>query len=190
MDCVLLGWPEDGPTLELDHREFAYAGRFRVANTGKAVALAEDAEAEDWCNEDRAPDDTDNILAATAFNKDRSDAGTLKIRTVTVRRDCRGEGIGPDLLTFTRERGLERDYERVVISVNNPFAYEAAVRAGFGYTGEETGIAEVVMAWPVPEWGKENSDDRYEAGLRRFRDRDLEPAEERFLDRKLGETGE
>jgi GNAT superfamily N-acetyltransferase len=164
MECALLGWPDDGPTLELDHREFAYAGRFRVASTGKAVAREDDA-----------------ILAATAFNEDRSDPSTLKIRTVTVRRESRGEGIGPELLRYTRERASGRGYDRVVIAVNNPFAYEAAVRAGFGYTGEETGIAEVVLAWPAPEG------DRYVEGLRRFRERDLEPVEEEFLDRTLSE---
>jgi hypothetical protein len=65
-----------------------------------------------------------------------------------------------------------------VIAVNNPFAYVAAVKAGFGYTGEETGIAELVMAWPS------HSEDRYEAGLGRFEDRDLDRAAERFLRRK------
>lgn len=164
MECALLGWPGDGPKLALDHREFAYAGRFRVASTGKAVAREDDA-----------------IVAATAFNEDRSDPGTLKIRTVTVRRDRRGEGIGPDLLAFTRDRAAERGYDRVVIAVNNPFAYDAAVRAGFGYTGEETGIAEVVLAWPAPD------QDRYVEGLRRFRERDLESVEANFLDRKLAE---
>lgn len=165
MECVLLGWPADGPELALDHREFAYAGRFRVGSTGKAVVREDD-----------------EILAASAFNEDRSDASTLKIRTVTVRRDRRGEGIGPALLRFTRERATERGYERVVIAVNNPFAYEAAARAGFGYTGEETGIAEVVLAWPAPD------EARYVEGLNHFRERDLDESEEAFIDRKLSEV--
>jgi len=162
MEYRLLGWPADGPTLELDHRQFAYAGRFRVASTGKAIAR-----------------DRGDIVGATAFNEDRSDGRTAKIRTVSVRRDRRGEGIGPELLSFTAERVADDGYDRVEIAVNNPYAYEAAVRAGFGYTGEETGIAEVVLAWPSP------AGDRYEDGLNCFRDRDLDPEERAFLDRRL-----
>jgi len=162
MECVLLGWPEDGPTLELDHCRFAYAGRFRVGNTGKA-AVREGAA----------------VLAATAFNEDRSDASTLKIRTVTVRRDRRGEGIGPEILSYTRERASERGYDRVVVAVNNPFAYEATTRAGFGYTGEGTGVAELVMAWPPP------GEDRYVDGLERYLERDLDGAQAAFVERML-----
>ena len=38
MEYVVLGWPSDGPTLRLDYRQFAYAGKFVMSNTGKAVA--------------------------------------------------------------------------------------------------------------------------------------------------------
>ena len=37
MEFALLGWPEDGHSLRLDYREFAYAGKFVMTSTGKAV---------------------------------------------------------------------------------------------------------------------------------------------------------
>jgi GNAT superfamily N-acetyltransferase len=162
MELELLGWPSDGPTLRLDHRRFSYAGKFVMSATGKAVAR-EDGE----------------LVGAVAFNEDRTDATTLWLRYVTVRADCRGEGIGPSLLEFVRDRALERGYERVRIAVNNPFAYEACYRAGFGYTGRRTGIAELVLEHPV-----ERSTERYQEGLDEFRERDLSADEESFLARK------
>lgn len=164
MNFEVLGWPPDGPTLDLDHREFAYAGKFVMSGTGKAVAR------------------DDRIVAAVAFNEDRTDAGRLQLRYVTVREDRRGEGIGPRLLRFTAERGRERGYADVRIAANNPFAYEACYRAGFGFTGEETGVAELVLAY------RPAADDRprYQAGLDRYRDRDLSGVEQRFLDAYRG----
>jgi GNAT superfamily N-acetyltransferase len=160
MEFDLLGWPADGPTLELDYRRFSYAGKFVMSSTGKTVAR-----------------ENGSIVGAVAFNEDRTDVDTLWLRYVTVRKDRRGEGIGPRLLAFTRERASDRGYETVRIAVNNPFAYEAAYRAGFGFTGETTGIAELVLAWP-----DERSSARYRAGLDRYRERDLSPEEESFLD--------
>lgn len=162
MELELLGWPPDGPTLRLDHRRFSYAGKFVMSATGKAVAR-EDGE----------------LLGAVAFNEDRTDASALWLRYVTVRSDRRGEGIGPRLLAFVRDRARDRGYERVRIAVNNPFAYEACYRAGFGYTGRQTGIAELVLEHP-----DERSPECYREGLDEFRERDLSADEEAFLDRK------
>lgn len=158
MDFAVLGWPPDGPTLDLDYRQFSYAGKFVMSSTGKAVARADD------------------VVAATAFNADRTDEDRLWIRYVTVRGDRRREGIGPQLLRFTAERARQRGYAEVAIAVNNPFAYEAAYRGGFAFTGDETGIAELVCTY-----GGERSRDRYRQGLEIFRDRDLSGAEESFL---------
>jgi GNAT superfamily N-acetyltransferase len=160
MEYRLLGWPADGPTLDLDHREFSYAGKFVMSSTGKLVA--------------RAPatgDDRGEIVGATAFDEDRTDDSVLRIRYVTVREGRQGDGVGTTLLQRTRDAAIDRGYEAVRIAVNNPFAYEAAYRAGFGYTGEETGIAELVLRAPSPDA------DRYHEGLRAFRDRDLDLSE-------------
>ncbi|QSG15867.1 GNAT family N-acetyltransferase [Halapricum desulfuricans] len=159
MEFELLGWADDGPTLRLDHERFSYAGKFVMSATGKA-AVRDGA-----------------IVAAAAFDRDRTDESTLRIRYVTVRRDRQGEGIGSQLLRTIRERAAARDFERVVIAVNNPFAYEAASKAGFGYTGEQTGLAERVMAWPAPDrsgW--------YREGIESFRDEELPPEASAFID--------
>ncbi|MFB6142032.1 MAG: GNAT family N-acetyltransferase [Halorientalis sp.] len=166
MELAVLGWPPDGPTLRLDHERFSYAGKFVMSSTGKAVAR----EGED-------------LVAAIAFNEDRTDADTLWLRYVTVRADRRGEGIAPRLARFVTARARERGYERVTIAVNNPFAYEALYRAGFGFTGEETGIAELVLAFPSDRPAED-----YRAGLDRFRDRDLSDAEAAFLADREGAT--
>jgi len=160
MDFAVLGWPSDEPTLRLDHEQFSYAGKFVMSQTGKTVAR----------------DDDGSILAAVAFSPDRTDPDTLRLRYVTVRADRRGEGIGPLLLRFTAERAFDRGYESVCIAVNNPFAYDAAYRAGFAFTGESTGLAELVCAY-----GADRGSDTYQAGLDRYRDRDLSAAERDFL---------
>jgi GNAT superfamily N-acetyltransferase len=160
MDTELLGWPSDGPTLRLNHERFSYAGKFVMSNTGKVVVREED-----------------DVVAAAAFNEDRTDETALWIRYITTRDDRRGEGIGPRLADFVAERARERGYERVRIAVNNAFAYEALYKAGFGYTGETTGIAELVLERPGDRSGK-----RYRAGLAEFRGRDeLSDAERSFL---------
>ena len=162
MKAELLGWPPDGPKLELDYRRFSYAGKFVMTNTGKAV-LREGEE----------------IRAAAAFNEDRTDSTCLWIRYITTHTDYRGEGIGTRLLQFVRERARKRGYERVRIAVNNPFAYEACYRAGFSYTGRETGLAELVLEAPG-----ERSKERYQRGFDAFRGRDASDGERSFLDRK------
>ncbi|ERH03826.1 MAG: hypothetical protein J07HR59_00951, partial [Halorubrum sp. J07HR59] len=37
MEFTVLGWPPEAPTLRLDFRTFAYAGKFVMSTTGKAV---------------------------------------------------------------------------------------------------------------------------------------------------------
>ncbi|MFC4988157.1 GNAT family N-acetyltransferase [Saliphagus infecundisoli] len=170
MEYEILGWPPDGPTLRLDHERFSYAGKFVMSNTGKAVAR-EDGE----------------VVAAVAFNEDRTDDRTLWLRYVTVRNDRRGEGIGPELLSRVREAARERGYDRLRIAVNNPYAFEALYRTGFAYTGETTGIAELVLEYPPDAVGAD-PEERYREGLAEFEGRELTDGEERFLAEK-GERG-
>jgi len=148
MACRIVGWPEAGPRLDLHHEAFAYAGKFVMTSTGKSV-LERDGER----------------LAAVAFSRDRTDESVWWIRTVTVSRDRQGEGLGPRLLDFSAERLLDRG-RSVRIAVNNPFAYEAAYKAGFGFRGDETGLAELVLERP-----NARSQAAYRDGLDRFRGR-------------------
>ncbi len=200
----MLGWPEDGPTLTLDWRAFSYAGKFVMSSTGKAVARTGEASGPPVTDDGEAADD---VVAAAAFNEDRTDAGTCWIRYITVREDRRGDGIGPDLAAFVAARARERGYDRARIAVNNPFAYQALYRAGFHFTGEETGVAELVLDRPLAGGGgtgepasgpAEPPGDRsratYQAGLDVYRERgrseagpDLSDAEREFLTEKEGE---
>ncbi|PSP79409.1 GNAT family N-acetyltransferase [Halobacteriales archaeon QH_6_68_27] len=176
MRFELVGWPADGPKLALDYRAFSYAGKFVMSNTGKAVALAganegspagaDAAGATGGDASERPPPATDidgvvdpdgRILGAVAFNADRTDPKTWWLRYITVRGDRRGEGGGPR---------------------------EALYRAGFAYTGEETGIAELVLACPPPDRSRAT----YQAGLDVFRARGPDADERSFLDRKAGEN--
>ena len=175
VEYTVLGWPEDGPTLRLDHERFSYAGKFVMSNTGKAVARERDGEGN--------PEGIDGLVAAVAFNEDRTDAATAWLRYVTVRADRRGEGVGARLAAFATERLHDRGYERVRIAVNNPFAFHALYKADFGYTGERTGIAELVLERPG-----DRSTAAYQAGLDEFCDRDLSAEETSFLSAKAGEA--
>jgi GNAT superfamily N-acetyltransferase len=170
MEYVVRGWPPNGPKLRLDHERFSYAGKFVMTNTGKAVA--------------REPvEGNQRLVGAVAFNEDRTDASTLWLRYITVRRDRRGEGIGPNLARFVAERARERGYESVRIAVNNPFAYEAMYRAGFDYTGDQTGMAELVLESPG-----ERDPATYQSGLDLFRERDLSEGEAAFLSERVEST--
>jgi GNAT superfamily N-acetyltransferase len=197
MEFALLGWPESGPTLRLDYREFAYAGKFVMSNTGKAVIRDPDAtDAErattapspgDSTGEEGAPKPPDpdsfdeSILAAVAFNEDRTDPGVCWLRYITVARTRRGEGLGPKLAVFVAARAEARGYRRLRIAVNNPFAYEAMYKAGFVYTGRQTGVAELVLERPGQR-------DRatYQCGLDEYRDRDPDDGEATFLAEREG----
>jgi len=195
MEYALLGWPPDGPTLRLDHRRFAYAGKFVMSTTGKAVVRRSGAEGppEGGVGGDDArqvaPDgvayDTD-VLSALAFDADHTDDRTLRYRYVTVRSDLRGEGLGPRLAAFVAPRAADRGYDRVAIAVNNPFAYEAMYKAGFAWTGRESGLAELVLDRParLPEGSPDA--EPYRAGLERYRERDLGDPEASFLTARVG----
>lgn len=167
----LLGWPEDSPALDLDHERFAYAGNYRTGRTGIAVVLENAAEQPSHAGQHL---DTDEILAATSFDEDHAAEGALRIRYVSVREDRRGEGIGPELLAFVVERAIDRGFDRVRIGVNNPIAYQASYRAGFEFTGEESGMRELVLEAPPPS---DRSTERYREGLDLFAKREL-PAEQ------------
>ncbi|WP_336037403.1 GNAT family N-acetyltransferase [Halobacterium yunchengense] len=183
MQYAVLGGPGDGPTLRLDWRAFSYAGKFVTTNTGKAVAYEGPPldERDGWPPAARDSDDpVEDVVAAVSFNDDRTDPETAWLRYVTVREDRRGEGVGASLCAFAADR-LLRDRERVRIAVNNPFAYEALHKAGFGFTGEETGIAELVLERPC-----EDRAAAYGDGLDRYRERDRSAAEAAFLERKRG----
>ncbi|MBB6646274.1 GNAT family N-acetyltransferase [Halobellus ruber] len=195
MEYVLLGWPPGGPTLRLDHRRFAYAGKFVVSNTGKAVVRPEGDEA-DGVGADEGPStapdgaeyDTD-ILAAVAFDADRTDDRTLRFRYITVRSDLQGEGVGPRLATFVAAKAEQRGYDRIAIAVNNPFAYEAMYKAGFAWTGRESGLAELVLerpAGPIDDTGSTPDPGTYHGGLERFRERDFGEPEASFVAGKVG----
>jgi GNAT superfamily N-acetyltransferase len=201
--CEVLGWPTDGPTLRLDYRRFGYAGKFVMSSTGKAVLHERDepvaethgdpASAFAGRNSDEYAED---VLAAVAFNEDRTDDAVLWLRYVTVRADHRGDGLGPRLLSFVRDAARDRGYERLRIAVNNPYSYEALYKTGFAYTGRETGIAELVLEHPALDDAtdpdatviEDNADEadatsaRYREGLDVFADRDdLSVAEREFV---------
>lgn len=162
MDVEILGWPDDAVTLDLDHREFSYAGKFVMSRTGKAVVTNDG-----------------DYLAAASFSEDRTDADAMWIRYITVRRDLRGGGIGSRLAAGLRHRFERAGYGTVRIAVNNPYAFEAMSRAGFGFTGETTGLSALRLSSTVPP------EKRYQVALSRFDGRtDLEAAERAFLERR------
>ena len=200
MEYVLLGWPENGPTLTLDYREFSYAGKFVMSSTGKALVRSPTDGAVTGPAVTEEGEAAADVVAAAAFNEDRTDADVCWIRYITVRSDRRGDGIGPRLATFVADRARERGYDRARIAVNNPFAYQALYRAGFHFTGEETGVAELVLDRPLGDArneregpNRDRSLETYQAGLDRYRERagseehpDLSADERDFLRAKRG----
>jgi len=150
MEYSVLGFAADGPTLSLDWERFSYAGKFQMSSTGKAV-LADDG-----------------VLAAAAFSADREQPERAWIRYLTVRKDHQGGGLGARLARQVTRTLLERGYTQVSIAVNNPIAYRALYKAGFHFTGRETGIAELVLSYPGPR-----DPATYRAGLTRFAKREL-----------------
>jgi hypothetical protein len=164
MEVRIMGDPDGGPSVDLDHTRFSYAGKFVMTAYGKAIAEIDGS-----------------IGAAIAFNRDRTDESTVWFRYLTVRNDLRAAGIGAKVSKIVADRLLQMDISGIKIAVNNPYAYEACYKAGFGFTGEETGLAELVLRYP-----DDGSDDRYGAGLKRFLDRDLSDEERRFAQQGLG----
>lgn len=164
----VLGWPGEDPSLALDHERFAYAGKFVGGRAG--IAVAEEAG---------------ETVGAVSFDPDRTDDRTLRLRYITVRADRRGERIGPRLCAAVARRALPRGYDRVAVAVNNPFAFVACYRAGFGATGETTGLAERVLRFPDPT---DRAPEPYRAGLAAFAERDLpETARSYVADRRDGD---
>jgi len=196
MEYALLGWPPDAPTLRLDYRRFAYAGKFVMSTTGKAAVRREGGEeAQGGEIADTPPAATDgaqydtDIVAAVAFDADRTDERTLRLRYITVRSDLKGGELGARLASFVASRSEQRGYDRVVIAVNNPFAYEAMYKAGFAWTGQESGLAELVLERPagsLDEGGERPDFEAYRAGLDRYRERDLGDPEDSFLAERVG----
>ncbi|WP_430505338.1 GNAT family N-acetyltransferase [Haloparvum sp. PAK95] len=186
MEFALLGWPDEEPTLRLDYRAFSYAGKFVTGGTGIAVLRAADPVSFD--PDQPLPDGldpatfADDVVAAVAFNADRTEPETLWLRYVTVHAALRGEGFGPELVGEVLDRATAGGYESARIAVNNPFAYEALHKVGFAFTGRETGIAELVLERPLDAPATVDRE-TYQAGLDRFRDREreLSSAEEAFL---------
>ena len=167
MNYALLGWSPDAPRLRLHHERYAYAGKFVTGRAGVAVALP------DGVDPGTVPTDGREYaepVAAAAFDEDRTDPSTLVVRYVTVRADRQGEGVGPRLLATVAAAAADRGYERVRIATNNPFAFEAAHRAGFAWTGRETGLAELVCERPAGR-PADVDPDRYRAGLAVYRER-------------------
>ncbi|WP_313695549.1 GNAT family N-acetyltransferase [Halorarum halobium] len=192
MESRLLGWPAAGPTLRLDYRRYAYAGKFVMSSTGKAVLVPDGWDGREGRSgraDPTDPTDADasmrtDVFAGVAFDEDRTDPGTVRLRYVTVRDDKRGEGLGPRLCAFVCERTAERGYDRIGIAVNNPYSYEALHRAGFGFTGEETGLAELVLERPTGAPATSDPE-RYRAGLDAFARRgELTDAERTFIREK------
>ncbi|MFB6187330.1 MAG: GNAT family N-acetyltransferase [Halobacteriaceae archaeon] len=126
MKFEILGWPTESPTLDLDHRDFSYAGKFVMSNTGKAI-----------CTEN------ESIIGAIAFNEDRTDTDVLWFRYITVHTEYQGKEIGPKLARYTAKRAINASYRAIKIAVNNPFAYQALYKAGFSFTGEQNSFCNI-----------------------------------------------
>ncbi|GAB7010145.1 GNAT family N-acetyltransferase [Halorubrum trueperi] len=200
MEFALVGEPGSGATLRLDYRAFAYAGKFVVGAPGKAVLRTADGSpaVPDWEPDGSLPPTVDarefddDVLAAIAFSPDRTDPACCRLRYVTVHVARRGEGFGPRLVERTVSHLGTDGYDRVRIAVNNPFAYAALYKCGFAYTGEQTGIAELELERPAAEpVAPAERSAAYRTGLRAFLDeacagdRDLDPAERRFVAARL-----
>ncbi|WP_435096480.1 GNAT family N-acetyltransferase [Halarchaeum sp. P4] len=180
MEFAVLGCPPDAPRIRLDWERFRYAGKFVTRDAGKAVAVADGVRDRESWPPDARDAEAAGVVGAVSFSPDREDSDTVVLRYVTVRDDRRGEGIGARLCAFAADC-LLADYERVRIDVNNPYAYEAAYKAGFGYTGAQVGRHELALERPC-----EARAERYGEGLAVYRERDLTDAEVAFLDARDG----
>jgi len=190
MEYALVCRPGEGATLRLDYRAFAYAGKFVVGAPGKSVIRTPDGgpAAPDWTPDEPLPETVTpdafeaDVIAAVSFSPDRTDPDCCRLRYVTVHAARRGEGIGPRLIDETVADLAADGFDRVKIAVNNPFAYEACHKCGFGYTGKRTGLAELELERPAAMPAHVDPR-RYREGMATFRETDgeLSRAERRFV---------
>lgn len=184
MEYAVIATPDDALGLRLDWARFSYAGKFVMTNTGKAVAVeASVLEDPEW-----PPDPQDaqaaGVVGAVSFNRDRTDPDTAWLRYVTVRDTVRGQEIAPRLCAMTVDwLHDEMNVSRVRIAVNNPYAFEALYKAGFGWTGEETGLRERVLEFPPPS--RQDVAGQYRGGLRSYLETDVTPEERAFIGSRL-----
>ena len=193
-EYALVCRPDEGETLRLDYRAFAYAGKFVVGAPGKAVIRTRDGSpaVPDWTPAEPLPGTVDSgafddaVAAAVSFSPDRTDPDRCRLRYVTVHAALRGDGLGPRLIGEAVADLAAAGFDRVAIAVNNPFAYEACHKRGFAYTGDRTGLAELELERPAAE-PAETDPDRYREGLAAFRETatDLSRAERAFVDARL-----
>lgn len=179
MEYAVIATPDDSLGLRLDWERFSYAGKFVMTTTGKAVVV-EDGVLDDpeWPPGPREAE-ADGVVAAVSFNCDRNKPDTAWLRYVTVRGGDRGSGIAPRLCAMTVEWLLsEFGVSQVRIAVNNPYAFDALYKAGFGWTGEETGLQERVLEYPSPE----PAGSRYASGLRSYLGADISDDERAFVE--------
>ncbi len=212
MNYRVLGWPPDGPRLALDYRAFVYAGKFHTPKTGVTVVTdssARPTSALDLDGPEPAPPPAgtawttteEPVVAAVACNADRTDETVVWLRYVTVRVDRRGAGLGGRLAAFTAERAATEGYQTARIAVNNAFSYRALSKAGFEFTGRETGLAELVLERSIEtavhptetaahptETATRPDPDSYRDGLERLRNRaETSDAEAAALERWLAD---
>lgn len=182
MEYAVIATPDDALGLRLDWERFSYAGKFVMTTTGKAVAVEDGVlKDSDWPPDPREAE-ADGVVAAVSFNRDRNDAGTAWLRYVTVRGGDRGRGIAPRLCAMTVDWLLsEFSVSRVQIAVNNPYAFDALYKAGFGWTGKKTGLQERVLEFPTPGDRKT----QYASGLRSYLDADISEDERDFIKSRI-----
>jgi len=193
VDYRALAWPPGTTAIRLDHERFAYAGKF-VVPSGVAVAVETGGGEEPQFPPPREGY-ARGVVAAARFDPDRTDPGTLVVRYVTTRRDRRGKGVGARLLAFVAAGAGDppdeavgdgadegsRPFDRVRIAVNNPYAHEAAAKAGFGFAGRETGLAELVCERPAGGPPGRVASGAYREALARFAARNLGADERAFV---------
>lgn len=182
MEYAVIATPDDALGFRLDWKRFSYAGKFVMTNTGKAVAADPDRLGRpDWPPAARDAQ-TEGVYAAVSFNRDREHDDLAWLRYVTVRDDKQAAGIAPRLCAATARWLLDEwTVSRVRIAVNNPYAYDALHKAGFGWTGEETGLRERILERPSPA----DAVDVYAEGLRSYLDADPTDAERDFVEDRL-----